>query len=143
MPFAFCTREKHPWCQFAEDAETGPTTQFLKTLAKKYNLVIISPILERDSDHGDIIWNTAVVITNKGEYMGKHRKNHIPRVGDFNESTYYYEGNTGGFSEFEFKLEILTVFYVIFEFQDTLYLKLSLEKLPSIFAMVDIIPRIG
>lgn len=23
------------------------------------------------------------------------RKNHIPRVGDFNESTYYMEGNTG------------------------------------------------
>jgi len=27
--------------------------------------------------------------------MGKHVKNHIPRVGDFNESTYYMEGNTG------------------------------------------------
>ena len=27
--------------------------------------------------------------------MGKTRKNHIPRVGDFNESTYYLEGNTG------------------------------------------------
>jgi hypothetical protein len=27
---------------------------------------------------------------------GKHRKNHIPRVGDFNESTYYMEGNTVG-----------------------------------------------
>ncbi|XWS54574.1 hypothetical protein CRYUN_Cryun10bG0100600 [Craigia yunnanensis] len=26
---------------------------------------------------------------------GKHRKNHIPRVGDFNKSTYYMEGNTG------------------------------------------------
>jgi beta-ureidopropionase len=95
MPFAFCTREKHPWCQFAEEAENGPTTQFLKPLAKQYNMVIISPILERDVDHGDIIWNTAVVITNKGEFQGKHRKNHIPRVGDFNESTYYYEGNTG------------------------------------------------
>ena len=27
--------------------------------------------------------------------MGKTRKNHIPRVGDFNESTYYMEGDTG------------------------------------------------
>ena len=26
---------------------------------------------------------------------GITRKNHIPRVGDFNESTYYMEGNTG------------------------------------------------
>lgn len=58
-------------------------------------MVIISPILERDELHGDTIWNTAVVIDNHGEYLGKHRKNHIPRVGDFNESTYYFEGNTG------------------------------------------------
>lgn len=26
--------------------------------------------------------------------MGLHRKNHIPRVGDFNESSYYMEGDT-------------------------------------------------
>uniref|UniRef100_A0A336MKH0 Beta-ureidopropionase n=1 Tax=Culicoides sonorensis TaxID=179676 RepID=A0A336MKH0_CULSO len=95
MPFAFCTREKHPWCEFAEDAKTGPSTKFLQELAKKYNMVIISPILERDENHGDTIWNTAVVISNNGQYLGKHRKNHIPRVGDFNESTYYFEGNTG------------------------------------------------
>lgn len=36
-----------------------------------------------------------MIISNKGVVLGKHRKNHIPRVGDFNESTYYYEGNTG------------------------------------------------
>ncbi|XP_008468259.1 beta-ureidopropionase-like [Diaphorina citri] len=63
-------------------------------LCIKYNMVIVSPILERD-DVTDIIWNTAVVINNHGRVMGKHRKNHIPRVGDFNESTYYFEGNTG------------------------------------------------
>lgn len=36
-----------------------------------------------------------VVVDNKGDVLGIHRKNHIPRVGDFNESTYYMEGNTG------------------------------------------------
>lgn len=56
-------------------------------------MVIVSPILERD-EH-EVIWNTAVVIDNFGKVIGKHRKNHIPRVGDFNESTYYMEGNTG------------------------------------------------
>lgn len=95
MPFAFCTREKHPWMQFAESAENGPTTQFLQELAKRYNMVIVSSILERDEDHGDTIWNTCVVISNSGRVMGKSRKNHIPRVGDFNESTYYMEGNLG------------------------------------------------
>ncbi|KAK5638220.1 hypothetical protein RI129_012515 [Pyrocoelia pectoralis] len=95
MPFAFCTREKEPWCEYAESAEDGVTTKFLQTIAKQYNIVIISPILERDEIHGDVLWNTAVVIDNHGEVLGKHRKNHIPRVGDFNESTYYMEGNTG------------------------------------------------
>lgn len=95
MPFAFCTREKYPWCEFAEDAETGPATMFLSKFAKQYNMVIISPILERDSANGDTIWNTCVVINTDGKVLGKHRKNHIPRIGDFNESTYYMEGNTG------------------------------------------------
>ncbi|KAE8634550.1 hypothetical protein XENTR_v10002347 [Xenopus tropicalis] len=95
MPFAFCTREKLPWTEFAESAEDGMTTKFCQELAKKHNMVIVSPILERDSVHGDTLWNTAVIISNTGAVMGKSRKNHIPRVGDFNESTYYMEGNTG------------------------------------------------
>ena len=73
MPFAFCTREKH-WCEFAESAATGPSTQLLSGLARKHNMVIISPILERDEAHGETIWNTAVVIGNNGNVIGKHRK---------------------------------------------------------------------
>ncbi|XP_045056951.2 beta-ureidopropionase isoform X2 [Desmodus rotundus] len=95
MPFAFCTREKLPWTEFAESAEDGPTTRFCQKLAKKHDMVIVSPILERDEAHGDVLWNTAVVISNSGTVLGKTRKNHIPRVGDFNESTYYMEGNLG------------------------------------------------
>ncbi|RWS21931.1 beta-ureidopropionase-like protein, partial [Leptotrombidium deliense] len=89
MPFAFCTRENLPWREFAESAENGPTTEFCIQLAKMYNVVIVSPILERDELHGDTVWNTAVVISNKGKILGKTRKNHIPR------STYYMEGNLG------------------------------------------------
>ena len=54
-------------------------------LAARYGMVIVSPILERDEIHGDIIWNTAVIISHTGQIIGKTRKNHIPRVGDFNE----------------------------------------------------------
>lgn len=95
MPFAFCTRERLPWIEFAESAETGATTRFLSKIAERYNMVIVSPILERDEKNLDTIWNTAVVIDNSGKFMGKSRKNHIPRVGDFNESTYYMESNMG------------------------------------------------
>ncbi|KAM5193237.1 beta-ureidopropionase [Mantella aurantiaca] len=95
MPFAFCTRERMPWTEFAESAENGATTKFCQELAKKHNMVVVSPILERDESHGDRLWNTAVVISNTGAVLGKSRKNHIPRIGDFNESSYYMEGNTG------------------------------------------------
>ncbi|XP_071093343.1 beta-ureidopropionase-like [Haliotis cracherodii] len=95
MPFAFCTREKSPWCEFAESAEDGPTVKAMQDLCKKYNMVVVCSILERDEAHGDILANTAVVISNTGAVIGKSRKNHIPRIGDFNESTYYMEGNTG------------------------------------------------
>ena len=56
-------------------------------------MVIVSPILERDD--ADVFWNTAVIIEKTGEVLGKTRKNHIPRVGDFNESTYYMESTLG------------------------------------------------
>ncbi|MFT5356628.1 MAG: beta-ureidopropionase [Polyangiales bacterium] len=94
MPFAFCTREKEPWLEFAEPVD-GPSTQLLSRLARRYNMVIVSSIFERDEVHGGTVHNTAVVIGNRGNIVGKHRKNHIPRVGDFNESTYYMEGETG------------------------------------------------
>lgn len=83
MPFAFCTREKH-WNAFGESAETGPTTKLLQGLARKYSMVIISPILERDEAHGETIWNTAVVIGNNGNVIGKHRK--VGNLGGQNRS---------------------------------------------------------
>ena len=93
MPFTFCTREKS-WCEFAEDAREGRTVQWARRKAAQYGMVIILPILERDTLM-DRVWNTAVCIGHAGNYVGKSRKFHIPRVGDFNESTYYMEGNTG------------------------------------------------
>uniref|UniRef100_A0A914CR41 Beta-ureidopropionase n=1 Tax=Acrobeloides nanus TaxID=290746 RepID=A0A914CR41_9BILA len=95
MPFAFCTRERLPWTEFAESAENGPSTKFLQQLAQKHGIVIISPILERDESKDEVIWNTAVIISHTGKVLGKTRKNHIPRVGDFNESTYYMESTLG------------------------------------------------
>lgn len=72
MPFAFCTREKR-WCEFAEPVD-GESTHFLQEFARKYNMVVISPILERDVNHGETIWNTAIIIGNHGNIIGKHRK---------------------------------------------------------------------
>ena len=57
-------------------------------------MVIVSSILEREK-YKETLHNTAVVIDNFGDIMGKQVKGHIPRVGDFNESSYYMEGESG------------------------------------------------
>lgn len=57
-------------------------------------MVIVNSVYERDQ-HNGTVHNTVNVINERGEHMGKHHKNHIPRTGDFNESTYYMEGQTG------------------------------------------------
>ena len=94
MPFAFCTREKE-WCAFAEPVVGGPSVELCQAAARRHGMVVVCPILERDESHGETVWNTAVVISHTGAVLGTHRKNHIPRVGDFNESTYYMEGEDG------------------------------------------------
>jgi beta-ureidopropionase len=37
-------------------------------------MVVVCPILERDSAHADTVWNTAVVVGHSGNIIGKHRK---------------------------------------------------------------------
>lgn len=73
MPFAFCTREK-AWTEFAEEVEGGVSVVLCQRLAAKHGMVIVCPILERDGAHASTIWNTAVVIGNNGNIIGKHRK---------------------------------------------------------------------
>ncbi|KAG2704978.1 hypothetical protein I3760_05G030600 [Carya illinoinensis] len=93
MPYVFSTREKG-WCEFAEPVN-GESTKFLQDLALKYNMVIVSPIIERDDSCGETLWNSVVVIGNHGNLIGKHRKNHIPGSVDLNESSFYMVDNTG------------------------------------------------
>lgn len=103
MPFAMCTREKLPFTEFAEHAFTGPTTAFCRELAKRHNMMVafedihrvlfnaisqvINSLFERDD--AEVLWNTVVYISHTGAIIGKSRKNHIPRVGDFNEVQHY------------------------------------------------------
>ena len=64
----------------------------MQEIARKHNVVIVNSVYERDEEK-ERIWNTCVVIDANGKILGKSRKNHIPRVGDFNESSYYMEGD--------------------------------------------------
>ncbi len=54
----------------------GPSTKFLGEVAKKNHLYIVAGLLEK---HGEIVYNTAVLIDREGKLVGKYRKVSLPR----------------------------------------------------------------
>ena len=80
------------WIPMAEDAQTGPTVSELRVAARQHHMIVVAPIYELDSAQGKR-YNTAVVIDEKGELLGKFRKAHIPfggnEQGSFHENFYY------------------------------------------------------
>ena len=88
----FCPGQDPKWYESAEAAD-GETVQRLIELAKKYQMVIIVPIYEKEQ--AGVLYNTAVVIDADGTVLGKYRKNHIPQTGGFWEKYYFKPGNLG------------------------------------------------
>lgn len=89
----FCPSQDTKWYDLAEEIPNGPTTQLMMEYAKKYNMVIVVPIYEKDMT--GVYYNTAAVIDADGKYLGKYRKNHIPQVQGFWEKFFFKPGNTG------------------------------------------------
>lgn len=88
----FCPGQDSKWYASAETVP-GPTTDLMSDYAKKYQMVIIVPIYEKDGE--GILYNTAAVIDADGSYLGKYRKNHIPQTGGFWEKFFFKPGNLG------------------------------------------------
>jgi N-carbamoylputrescine amidase len=96
----FALRQDKMWLSLAEDALTGPTITVLREAARRHSMIIVAPIYELDPDTNRR-FNTAVVIDEGGEVLGKYRKTHIPagtnEQGEFHETFYYgpSDGNLG------------------------------------------------
>jgi beta-ureidopropionase len=88
----FCPGQDSKWYESAE-AIPGPTTTRLQEIAKKYQMVIIAPLYEKEQ--AGVLYNTAAVIDADGEYLGKYRKNHIPHTNGFWEKFFFKPGNLG------------------------------------------------
>jgi N-carbamoylputrescine amidase len=89
----FCPGQSSEWYKAAESIP-GNTTGIMQALAKKYDMVIIVPIYEKEMP--GILYNTAVVIDADGTILGKYRKNHIPHVAPgFYEKYFFKPGNLG------------------------------------------------
>lgn len=93
----FCPGQDRAWYASAESVP-GPTTEKLAVYAKKYSMVIIVPIYEREQ--AGLLYNTAAVIDADGTYLGKYRKKHIPHTTGFWEKFFFRPGN-GGYPVFQ------------------------------------------
>jgi len=88
----FCPGQDKKWYESAESIP-GPTTERLQEYAKKYDMVIIAPLYEKEQP--GVLYNSAAVIDAGGEYLGKYRKNHIPHTTGFWEKFFFKPGNLG------------------------------------------------
>jgi len=88
----FCPGQDSKWYESAEPVP-GPTTQRLAEYAKKYDMVIIAPVYEKEQP--GVLYNTAAVIDADGTYLGKYRKHHIPHTTGFWEKFFFKPGNLG------------------------------------------------
>ncbi len=88
----FCPGQDAKWYASAETVP-GPTTDRIAAYAKKYEMVIIVPVYEKEQ--AGVLYNTAAVIDADGTYLGKYRKTHIPHTGGFWEKFFFKPGNLG------------------------------------------------
>ncbi len=88
----FCAEQDIRWYKYAEPIP-GPLTERMSKLAKKHNLVLITPMYEEAAT--GVYYNTAVIFNPDGEMLGKFRKMHIPHLGGFWEKFYFRPGNLG------------------------------------------------
>ncbi|MDQ5922569.1 MAG: hydrolase protein [Patescibacteria group bacterium] len=78
--------------QFSESIP-GESSNVFKEIAKKYKVVIVVPIFEKDSKGK--FHNSAVVIDENGKLLPTYRKIHIPQDPLFYEKNYFEDGDSG------------------------------------------------
>ena len=90
----FCAEQDTRWYEIAEQIPNGPTIKLMQELAKEHKMILVVPIYEVDMT--GVYYNTAAVIDENGEYLGKYRKHHIPHCNPgFWEKFYFKPGNLG------------------------------------------------
>jgi N-carbamoylputrescine amidase len=90
----FCAEQNVKWYELTESVPGGPTLGRMQKLAKKYKMVLVVPVYEKEM--AGVFFNTAAVFDADGTYLGKYRKHHIPHCHPgFWEKFYFTPGNAG------------------------------------------------
>lgn len=88
----FCQSEDTNLFDLAEPIP-GPSTEFYGSLAKKYNIVLVTSLFERRA--AGLYHNTVVVFERDGSIAGTYRKMHIPDDPAYYEKFYFTPGDLG------------------------------------------------
>jgi N-carbamoylputrescine amidase len=86
----FCQHESTELFALAE-AIPGPSTEWLGTLARELNVVIVGSLFEKRAP--GLYHNTAVVLERDGRLAGTYRKMHIPDDPGYYEKFYFTPGD--------------------------------------------------
>ncbi len=94
----FCPSQDVRWYDAAEPVP-GPMIELMAGYAKKYQMVMIVPVYEREM--AGVFYNAAAVIDADGSYLGKYRKQHIPQVRPGFFEKFFFKPGTGGYPVFQ------------------------------------------
>jgi beta-ureidopropionase len=86
------------WYTLAEPIPDGPTINLMRGLAKQHGMVLVVPIYEQEMP--GVLYNTAAVIDDEGNYLGKYRKHHIPHLYPGFWEKFYFKPGNGGYPVF-------------------------------------------
>ncbi len=95
----FCAEQDKRWYDLAEPIPDGPTITLMRQLAKTHKMVMVVPIYEVAMT--GVYYNTAAVIDECGNYLGKYRKHHIPHCQPGFWEKFYFKPGNGGFPVFD------------------------------------------
>ncbi len=68
----------------------GPTIEAMRKVSRSLDMILVCPIFERD---GNFFYNTAFVLNEKGDIVGRYRKVHVPQIPLWEERSYFNPGD--------------------------------------------------
>ncbi|MGQ3890379.1 carbon-nitrogen hydrolase [Legionella sp. CNM-4043-24] len=84
----FCTRPDADYHPFMEEISSGPTAQFVGSMAQKAGVSITASLFEKAG------YNTAVAFDASGQCIAVTRKQHIPSGEKYHEDYYFKAGDS-------------------------------------------------
>ena len=89
----FFAQRIDPQAQDLAEPVDGPSITRIRAAAKRLALHVVAPFYER-AMAGEL-YNSALLIDDRGKIRGAYRKHHLPMSSHFNEKFYFRPGNTG------------------------------------------------